>query len=680
MIAVLQTSPCCCSQEDEDALQQQASQVVPLEAENKKLRDKLAAAEKRLENMTALMRSANPLTPFDFPTVSASVLSTVAAYPASNETRAAQCSQAAMQPIPAMQLAQFTDVEMVVSRGALGGWVEQASPACGAASVAGAWNAVKPAEAASASKEDVLELYANKWQHSIAQSCSSLAELLQVSDAVPLQKAIEAAWPFADQTWVEGEPVVGKAVKPLKPTKVAALQLLQHLATEHDHYTIPTAAVEYPAQSGQPMQPGAADQMGITALLAQLPQPAATGSTPTSAESDAEAEVTPSGGIAAAEEDDRQAPCSPSEPSLDDALASLATRQATDSLPDTAQPLQQETGPATACFNPELDQQESRGTSKWCQSDYRSSTRPSLATVIQQQRRQLSRSSRQPQSEPLVVLALTEAQQQQLQQDNNRVAEHQHQDTAEPAIAHLHTDLLTNAEQELVQSTDNGRGISAGALSTSDSLVESHCERPELETAADEDSSHSLLWQRLAECLQEKKVAQKLAGLTVTLLARMRGLWNLTKQRPSTAPVGNDALMAALRQLGSDWGEDLAVWKFMSAGKQRAQYQVSKLDSSDAIQEQWQGVVGIVQDSRSALMYHMENHYCLAFAARSWRMDAGYSGCKQVRQLLVARPGQKPCAWVSFDSLRSSLLSWHGYALMAVTHRQDALLVQSPPK
>ena len=55
------------------------------------------------------------------------------------------------------------------------------------------------AEAASASKKDVLELYANKWRHSIAQSCSSLAEALQASDAVPLQKAIEAAWPFADQ-------------------------------------------------------------------------------------------------------------------------------------------------------------------------------------------------------------------------------------------------------------------------------------------------------------------------------------------------------------------------------------------------------------------------------------------------------------------------------------------------
>ena len=45
-----------------------------------------------------------------------------------------------------------------------------------------------------------------------------------------------------------------------------------------------------------------------------------------------------------------------------------------------------------------------------------------------------------------------------------------------------------------------------------------------------------------------------------------RGLWNLTKDRPSTAPIGNDALMAALRQLGQQHSQDLAVWKFMSAG------------------------------------------------------------------------------------------------------------------
>jgi hypothetical protein len=67
----------------------------------------------------------------------------------------------------------------------------------------------------------------------------------------------------------------------------------------------------------------------------------------------------------------------------------------------------------------------------------------------------------------------------------------------------------------------------------------------------------------------------------------------------------------------------LSLHVVLFAGKQRAQYQVSKLDSSDTIQEQWQGVVRIVQDSSSAFMYHLENHYCLVFAARSWRMDAG---------------------------------------------------------
>lgn len=321
---------------------------------------------------------------------------------------------------------------------------------------------------------------------------------------------------------MEGEPVGGQAAKPLKPTKAAALQLLQQLAREHACYTIPAAAVEVPMRSGQPMQPGAADQMGTIALQAQLPQPAATCLTPVSAESDAEVEVTPSSGIAAAEEDDRQAPCSPSEPALDDALASLASRSATDSLPDTSQPLQQETAPAAACVSPDVTQNVSRGTSKQCQSDCRLLTRPSLATVIQQQRRQLSTSRRQPQSEPVVVLALTEAQQQQLQQDIT-AAEIQHWDIAEPAAAQLYSDVLTSAneEQELAQSAGNQMSISAGAPSTSDSLVHSRCEQSGLEIAADEDRSHSLLWQRLADCLQEKQAAQKLTGLTVTLLARM---------------------------------------------------------------------------------------------------------------------------------------------------------------
>lgn len=71
--------------------------------------------------------------------------------PAVPATEAAEASSvsaavgAAAVRIPAKQLPSYTDVDMVVSKGALQGWVEQASPCCGAASVAGAWNAIRPA-------------------------------------------------------------------------------------------------------------------------------------------------------------------------------------------------------------------------------------------------------------------------------------------------------------------------------------------------------------------------------------------------------------------------------------------------------------------------------------------------------------------------------------------------------
>ena len=53
--------------------------------------------------------------------------------------------------------------------------------------------------AARSSKEDVLLLYANKWQQHIRQSCVSIAHFLQVPDAAPLHAAIQVTWPFADQ-------------------------------------------------------------------------------------------------------------------------------------------------------------------------------------------------------------------------------------------------------------------------------------------------------------------------------------------------------------------------------------------------------------------------------------------------------------------------------------------------
>lgn len=63
---------------------------------------------------------------------------------------------------------------------------------------------------------------------------------------------------------------------------------------------------------------------------------------------------------------------------------------------------------------------------------------------------------------------------------------------------------------------------------------------------------------------------------------------------------------------------------FSSAvGKQRAEYKVTKHDSPETVQEQWHSVLRVLQDNNSAFLYHLENHYCLVFAARSWHMDAG---------------------------------------------------------
>ncbi len=52
-------------------------------------------------------------------------------------------------PIAGDRLTGFSNFRIVLSRAAVDGWVEQDSPCCGAASVAGAWNAVRPAGRAS---------------------------------------------------------------------------------------------------------------------------------------------------------------------------------------------------------------------------------------------------------------------------------------------------------------------------------------------------------------------------------------------------------------------------------------------------------------------------------------------------------------------------------------------------
>lgn len=72
------------------------------------------------------------------------------------------------------------------------------------------------------------------------------------------------------------------------------------------------------------------------------------------------------------------------------------------------------------------------------------------------------------------------------------------------------------------------------------------------------------------------------------------------------------------------------------------------------------------------LLFHLKNHYALIFAVREWY----HEGTQQhVRQVLTARRGQRPTAWIDFDEVRDVLLSWDGYKIMLIqsTLLPDAL-------
>lgn len=45
--------------------------------------------------------------------------------------------------------------------------------------------------------------------------------------------------------------------------------------------------------------------------------------------------------------------------------------------------------------------------------------------------------------------------------------------------------------------------------------------------------------------------------------------------------------------------------------------------------------------------------------------NAGYDGGREMRQLLVARPGQQPNTWYSWDDVRNILLRGDDHAIIA---------------
>eukprot|EP01065_Artemidia_motanka_P049825 TRINITY_DN8378_c0_g1_i1.p1 TRINITY_DN8378_c0_g1~~TRINITY_DN8378_c0_g1_i1.p1 ORF type:complete len:529 (+),score=149.06 TRINITY_DN8378_c0_g1_i1:55-1641(+) len=140
---------------------------------------------------------------------------------------------------------------------------------------------------------------------------------------------------------------------------------------------------------------------------------------------------------------------------------------------------------------------------------------------------------------------------------------------------------------------------------------------------------------------------------------------------PSTSGVGNCNIVRCLARVCPS--QPLRADVLMS-GRPGSRYRVSENDDEAAINAQWTAIQGALGCDGSALLAHLPNHYALIFAARSWQMPGG----PLRREVLTARKGQRPTAWIDFAELRRLSLTSRRYVMYSVTRSGCPLLPRRP--
>lgn len=69
---------------------------------------------------------------------------------------------------------------------------------------------------------------------------------------------------------------------------------------------------------------------------------------------------------------------------------------------------------------------------------------------------------------------------------------------------------------------------------------------------------------------------------------------------------------------------------------------------------------------QSVLLFHLTNHYALVYAWREWQEDLADEGIRTRRQILTARKGQRPTAWLDLEEVRQIILGWSGYHILQI--------------
>jgi len=142
------------------------------------------------------------------------------------------------------------------------------------------------------------------------------------------------------------------------------------------------------------------------------------------------------------------------------------------------------------------------------------------------------------------------------------------------------------------------------------------------------------------------------------LLMTIRNFKILTKNRPSTAPIGNWGIFKSinLMSIKLNLTKPIIVENLINS---------DELNNSDSL---WQKLKlkFIIEDT--IIIFHLKNHYSLIYALKEMYNSETNNIDKL---LLISKKGQSPKDWVTLDYIIETLTKWKGYALIGVNSSID---------
>ena len=160
--------------------------------------------------------------------------------------------------------------------------------------------------------------------------------------------------------------------------------------------------------------------------------------------------------------------------------------------------------------------------------------------------------------------------------------------------------------------------------------------------------------------IQDKRCIPKFRNL-VTNIRRYK---LLTKERPSTAPIGNWGILKVIKIISQNLNMENNL-------KSKKLLNLSDLNYQELL---WKKIKDTFLFPKTVLIFHLKNHYSLIYSLKEvYDSDNNLKDCL----LLISKKGQSPKDWVNLDFVIDTLKGWKGYNIIAVsseTNIQDKIL------